>query len=183
MPNRITSSDKVESVVALASIDASTSEIAELTDIAKSTVIDILAGKGGWRERLKDPSFAPFRASIKRKLQAGGLVVAAKALLQAERDISNARAKDAAIVYGVMRDKERLDAGEATSHVAVLNRHEIAGRSEALRNLLASMGLSLDDVEGSGHAAFDKEHTITNNEYPQANTDAITNTTERSFEP
>ena len=50
-----------------------------------------------------------------------------KPLQQIENRIDNASAPQAAMVYGILRDKERLDAGEPTDIVALHTRQKVEG--------------------------------------------------------
>jgi hypothetical protein len=109
--------------------------IAQTLDVPKSTAHDGLRGSHGWGD-LKDTSaFKQRRAEIKQALQAASLEIARQALAQIERKLPDASARDAAIVYGVMRDRERLDAGEPTEHIAVLSRHELIGLDQLAQRL------------------------------------------------
>ena len=56
--------------------------------------------------------------AIKDALEAASCLVAAKALIQVEKKIKNARAYQAAGIYGLLRTHERLDAGEPTQITA-----------------------------------------------------------------
>jgi hypothetical protein len=56
-------------------------------------------------------------------MQAASISLSQKALQQ----IENPSAPQAAMVYGILRDKERLDAGEPTEITASYTRHEVAG--------------------------------------------------------
>ena len=60
-------------------------------------------------------------------MQAASISLSQKALQQIENRIDKASAPQAAMVYGILRDKERLDAGEPTEIVAQLTRHEFEG--------------------------------------------------------
>jgi len=56
--------------------------------------------------------------ALKDALEAASRLVAAKALIQVEKKIKNARAYQAAGIYGLLRTHERLDAGEPTQITA-----------------------------------------------------------------
>ena len=58
-------------------------------------------------------------------MQTGSIELAKKALVSIEGKLENASAAQLAVVYGVMRDKERLDAGEPTEIHGHLHVHEI----------------------------------------------------------
>ncbi len=72
-------------------------------------------------------------------MQAASIKLSQKALQQIENRIDKASAPQAAMVYGILRDKERLDAGEPTEIVASYTRNEIMG----LGKLAAALGQTL----------------------------------------
>jgi hypothetical protein len=72
-------------------------------------------------------------------MQAASISLSQTALQQIEDRIDKASAPQAAMVYGILRDKERLDAGEPTEIVALHTRQEIAG----LESLAAILGQTL----------------------------------------
>ena len=79
------------------------------------TVDDISNGRNGWGEIIaSNEAFRKYRTDAKRKMQAASLKLSEKALQQIENRIDKASAPQAAMVYGILRDKERLDAGEPT---------------------------------------------------------------------
>ena len=105
--------DTAANVLALKDSGFSREEIAKATGVGERTVNHIVNGEHGWGELLNsDPRFAQYRREMKRTLQAGALELAKKALGQLESKLSMASAAQAAVIYGVLRDKERLDAGE-----------------------------------------------------------------------
>jgi hypothetical protein len=63
----------------------------------------------------------------KRQMQAASINLFQKALQQIENRIDKASAPQAAMVYGILRDKKRLDAGEPAEITASYTRQEIAG--------------------------------------------------------
>ena len=60
-------------------------------------------------------------------MQAASTKLAQKALQQVEDKLDKASASQAAIIYAIMRDKERLDAGEPTEITVSYTRHEVSG--------------------------------------------------------
>ena len=66
-------------------------------------------------------------------------IVAAKALIQVEKNIENASAYRAAGIYGLLRTHERLDAGEPTQITANFDIHTVA----AIDKLTAMLSNSL----------------------------------------
>jgi hypothetical protein len=103
-------------------------------------VDDIINGRNGWgRIIANDQAFKQYRSDAKRKMQAASVQLSKKALRQIENKIDKASAPQAAMVYGILRDKERLDAGEPTEIVASYTRNEIMG----LDKLAAALGQSL----------------------------------------
>jgi hypothetical protein len=104
------------------------------------TVDDIINGRSGWGEIIaNDQAFKQYRTLAKRQMQAASISLSQKALQQIEDRIDKASAPQAAMVYGILRDKERLDAGEPTEIVALHTRQEIAG----LESLAAILGQTL----------------------------------------
>ena len=113
---------------ALADIGYQGSQIAEATGLPTRTVDDIINGRMGWgRIIANDQAFKQYRTDAKRKMQAISIQLSQKALQQIENRIDKASAPQAAMVYGILRDKERLDAGEPTEILASLTRQEVAG--------------------------------------------------------
>jgi hypothetical protein len=91
-------------------------------------VDDIINGRNGWREIIaNDQAFKQYRTQAKRQMQAASINLSQKALQQIENRIDKASAPQAAMVYGILRDKERLDAGEPTEIIALHTRKEIEG--------------------------------------------------------
>lgn len=152
--------DKASDAIILGAMNATSREIADIIEISQHSVVDIFSGKNGWRERLNDRSFPVFRAQIKKKLQAAGLVTAAKALRRANEELPNASAYQAAGIYGLLRDHERKDAGEATQHVAVVTVDETRAREAALKALMESMQLGKEtEVEVEATPVCEVEST------------------------
>lgn len=103
---------KAMTIAALGDLGYSGRKIARVTGTPASTVYDIL---GGDKQYLQAPVHAQVRALIKSRLQARSLDIADRALNQIEMAIPETGARDAAVVYGILRQHERLDAGEPTS--------------------------------------------------------------------
>ena len=72
-------------------------------------------------------------------MQAASINLSQKALQQIENRLDKASAPQAAMVYGVLRDKERLDAGEPNEIHATYSAVEIRG----LDSLAASLSQTL----------------------------------------
>jgi hypothetical protein len=135
-----TSIPKAAQAKALADIGYQGSQIADATGLPARTVDDIINGRNGWGEIIaNDQAFKQYRSDAKRKMQAASIKLSEKALQQIENRIDNASAPQAAMVYGILRDKERLDAGEPTEIVARWTRDEIMG----LDKLAAALGQTL----------------------------------------
>jgi hypothetical protein len=101
------------------------SEIGRAINVPKSTVHDILLGHVAWDQIKTVEQFQQQRDAIKRVLQASMIELVCQGLEQIEVKLPDASAKDAAIVVGILSEKERLIAGEATQHIGVLTRHEV----------------------------------------------------------
>ena len=92
------------------------------------TVDDIINGRNGWREIIaNDQAFKQYRTQAKRQMQAASINLSQKALQQIENRIDKASAPQAAMVYGILRDKERLDAGEPTESSRCTHGKRLAG--------------------------------------------------------
>ena len=113
---------------ALAEIGYQGTQIADATGLPARTVDDIINGRNGWGEIIaNDQAFKQYRTQAKRQMQAASINLSQKALQQIENRIDKASAPQAAMVYGILRDKERLDAGEPTEIRANLTRQEFEG--------------------------------------------------------
>ena len=116
-----------------------TGAIADATHLPQQTISDILSTtQPQWRDYLSNPGkdgFGAMRSQQKRVLQAAAIDLARQALAHMERTLPKASARDAAVVYGITRQHERLDAGEATEHVALLARHELIGLDQLAQRL------------------------------------------------
>ena len=135
-----TSISQAAQAKALADIGYQGSQIADATGLPARTVDDIINGRNGWGDIIaNDQAFKQYRTLAKRQMQAASISLSQKALQQIEDRIDKASAPQAAMVYGILRDKERLDAGEPTEIVALHTRQEIAG----LESLAAILGQTL----------------------------------------
>ena len=121
-----------------------TGEIASGLGVPEATVDDIVHGRHGWGRIHNTPLFNEYRVQQKRIMQTVSVELAKKALKQIEGKLLEASAAQAAVIYGILRDKERLDAGESTENVAVLHKHELDREQKALARLAASL---LDESE------------------------------------
>ena len=117
--------------------------IAETLDLPHQTVSTILHGSTPkWEEIIKNQdtnSFGAHRRLAKQVMQAASIELAKKALVQVDASLDKASALQAATVYGILRDKERLDAGEATQNIAIVARVDF----EQLDVLAAKLGQAL----------------------------------------
>ena len=70
------------------------------------TVDDIINGRNGWREIIaNDQAFKQYRTQAKRQIQAASINLSQKALQQIENRIDKASAPQAAMVYGILRER------------------------------------------------------------------------------
>jgi len=93
-----------------------------------------------WQERLKDDKmFTEHRKTLKRNMQAQALVVANQALQQIEIALPYSSAPQAAIVFGILRDKERLDAGESTENISHVYKYDLKKLDKLAENLSKSL--------------------------------------------
>ena len=111
-----TSQFKQAKIEALAALDVPSSEIAKVTDTNIRTVQRILADHRGY----EDPeTMLMVRDQIKQVVEKKAYGIAEKLLNQVEAETPNAKARDAAVAYGILRQHARLDAGEATENIEV----------------------------------------------------------------
>jgi hypothetical protein len=100
-------------VAALAELGYSSPQIEALMGVNARTAWGILNNEASWGEIKNTPVFKANRLKQKEALEAASRVVAAKALVQVEKNIENASAYLAAGIYGLLRTHERLDAGDS----------------------------------------------------------------------
>lgn len=121
---------------ALADIGYQGTQIADATGLPVRTVADIINARNGWGEIIaNDQAFKQYRTQAKRQMQAASINLSQKALQQIENRIDKASAPQAAMVYGILRDKERLDAGEPTEIIVTHSRADVEGL-DALAEIL-----------------------------------------------
>ena len=124
MPAR-TPLDKAAAAMVLYEQDGSQRRVAERLGMNKRTVCDIVSGYGRWKEVATDASFTQLRLEQKRHLQAASAVIMSQALVRIEEKLPDASAPQAAMVYGILFDKDRLMAGESTQNVGVRTSNEV----------------------------------------------------------
>ena len=123
-------------ILALGDSGISGAQIADSFRMPRRTVYEILGGEANY---VRGPVLAQARAEVKELLQARSLDLAYRAQDQIELALPEAGAKDAAIVMGILRDHERLDAGEATANIEIHHKVEV----EALEDLGDRLARSL----------------------------------------
>lgn len=134
-----TSISQAAQAKALAEIGYQGTQIADAIGLPVRTVDDIINGRNGCGAIIaNDQAFKQYRTQAKRKMQAASINLSQKALQQIENRIDKASAPQAAMVYGILRDKERLDAGEPTEVIALHTRQEVEGL-DALAAVLGQM--------------------------------------------
>lgn len=127
---------KAATVGALQDLGYNGRQIARTIGLAASTVYDML---GGRTDYLKRPIIAQLRTQIKSRLQFRSLDLSDRALDQVESTLPWTEARDAAVVYGILRQHERLDAGEPTEITASVNVH-VEGKVD---DLVQALGAAL----------------------------------------
>lgn len=126
-------------VVALREAGKTQQEIAEATGTPQQTVSDILASKGRWADVHKKTWLDTYRNAEKKKLQVVSLELSKLALEALANKIPNAAASQLAVVYGILRDKERLDAGESSKNIDIHATIEADALTKILDKLLVNM--------------------------------------------
>jgi|SRR5919197_511542 hypothetical protein len=91
----------------------------------ESTVTNIINGTHGWAEiKNSDAQFQKYRNQTRRELQVSMLELNKKCLQQIDAKLSKASAAQAAMIHGILTDKERLQAGESTQNIEIHTKHE-----------------------------------------------------------
>ena len=109
-------------MLALHDVGYSGAEISRKFGLSHTTVYKILSGVDGY---VRGPVLVKARQEAKERLQARSLDYADRALDQIELALPESGARDAAVVYGILRDHERLDAGEATANIEIHHKVEV----------------------------------------------------------
>ena len=155
----VTSEEDAAAALAMKGVGIKTSAISQKLAISVQTLNDIFQGRGRWGG-LKDfdPKFKDFRDDIKRIMQVKALSYADLALDKVGDAIpKNSRdAYQASLVFKTLRDSERLDAGEATSHIAHLHKYEI--------DALEGLAQRLEDINTEETKDEKDEHTAGENQ-------------------
>lgn len=133
---------KKTTALALGDMGYKGTKIAKMLGMAQRTVYDIL---GGDRNYLSGPVDATLRTKIKERLQARSLDLSDRCLDQIELTLPETHARDAAVTYGILRDHERVDAGEPTQLIGIAHLHEIPAL-DRLATVLAQRLLPANDV-------------------------------------
>ena len=140
---QITFEQAAKAIVAVEEFGYSQKTAAELADISRPSVSDILNGKYRWGELLESPVFNKLRLAQKRAFQVATFELSRKSLIQADSALPKASYLQAVTGYAILRDKERLDAGEPTEISMSYQVTEFRGidqLAEALARSLVSNG-------------------------------------------
>ena len=107
---------------------------------SSKSVSEILRGKGKWGELVDTPVFRQLRLEQKQIFQVASFELARQSLIHAEQALPKASYLQAVTGYAILRDKERLDAGEPTEIVGhIADRRSI----ESIESLAAALGQAL----------------------------------------
>ena len=146
---------------ALADIGHQGTQIANAMGLPTRTVDDIINGRNGWGEIIaNNEAFRKYRSDAKRKMQAASITLSQKALQQIDKKLDKASAPQAAMVYGILRDKERLDAGEPTEITVSYTRDEVSGLdvlAQALSTALMQKQAEIDVTPSEQRTAETKK--------------------------
>jgi len=82
-------------------------------------------------------------------IQTGSLELSKACLNQIEVKLPQASAAQAAVVFGILHDKERIQAGESNLNIAVVHKHEISDREQVLERVANLLG-QRDEANGVG---------------------------------
>ena len=111
--------EKAAAASALYDRIGSQQQVGEMLGMPRRTVRDIVTNYGRWAELAHDASYNQLRQEQKRNLQACTARIMADAMVQIEKRLPDASAPQAAMVYGILFDKDRLMAGESTQNMAI----------------------------------------------------------------
>lgn len=120
---------------ALHEYDGNAARVGRQLGMPQRTVYDIVHGYGRWSEVATDASFAALRLEQKRILQAASARNMSKAMVQIENTLDKCSAPQAAMVYGILFDKDRLMAGESTQNVGVRTTNEVLNLDQLAKSL------------------------------------------------
>jgi hypothetical protein len=104
-------------------------EISRITKLNRSSVDDILNGRGHWSELVEKPVFIELRRAQNQALEAGFRHASSVLLQRAfdESKLEKASTYQLVIASSVALDKARLLAGESTANVEVHSKVEVTG--------------------------------------------------------
>ena len=169
-PYKRTNMYKAAEAMELVKEGKSTYKAAALTNLPQRTVHDIIAGKHGWKAIHNDPLFVEHRLQIKRSQQLAMNELVGKALVQVDATIDKASAYQAAGIAGLLFDKERLLAGEASHNIEVHTKGEVVASEATLAALMASMGIDASKAMGYVAQPVESGHATSNGEDATSNT-------------
>ena len=170
---QLTEPKRAYAVRDLAAIGMKPTDIANETSLPVSTITDIIIGRNGWAERLKDPSWGKYRSARKRQLQAASLELSTRLLDHASLNFKVTSPYQAVGMYGIIRDKERLDAGEATQNVELHTKGEVVASEATLAALMASMGIDASKAMGYVAPPVRDGHSVPHNGDATSNTSDV----------
>ncbi len=122
---------------ALAELGYSGTQIEALTGINARTVWGILNNEASWGEIKETPVFKHNRLKQKEALETASRMLAGKCLIEVEKKIDKVSAYQAVGMYGILRQNERLDAGEPTGIVGHAMDRKSVESLEALASALS----------------------------------------------
>ena len=111
--------------IALKQAGYSGKEIENKIGLDEVTLWGILKGICGWDKIKSTPVFEEYRAKAKREIQSLTLVGMKAAIDQFLVKIPEASARDAAVSFGILTEKDALLAGEPTQLIAVAHHVEV----------------------------------------------------------
>ncbi len=132
-------------------------EIGRRLDMAEATVRDIFSGKNGWSQIHSLPWFEEYREIQKQTIHASILELQKSALVQIAKGMEKSSAAQATYTFGILYDKQRLSAGEATEIHEVITREKVESLedlNEKLQRAVANriLAAKVIEVEAEGNA-------------------------------
>jgi len=109
-------------------------DIVDATGLPQRTIYNIVNLVGPWAEIVTNNEiFQRYRNEVKKMIQTGSLELSKACLNQIEVKLPQASAAQAAVVFGILHDKERIQAGESNLNIAVhVTKEDLASREDVL---------------------------------------------------
>lgn len=125
----------------------SQNKASQMVGLNRTTVREIIHGVNSWGEIAQTTRWQQIRQEQKKALESASRTLASKLLVHAEANYDKMSAYQAVGMYGILRQHERLDAGEPTQISANLDVHVLESGDKLaalLANALTAKSKSID---------------------------------------